>query len=87
VTPERLGPLWAGMALAVVLSLLVVLLGDVRIGGFALGGALLLAALVRGIAPEDHAFALKVRTRWVDVLTYVALAAAVIVIFGSLKLT
>lgn len=86
MTPERLGPLWIGLAVTVVLALLVVVLGNVFAGGLVLGGGLLLAAAARGVAPEDRALGLKVRARWLDVLMYVALAAAVVAMAWSVNL-
>lgn len=86
MTPERLGPLWTGLAVMVVLALLVVVLGNVFAGGLVLGGGLLLAAIARGVTPEDRALGLKVRARWLDVLMYLALAAAVVAMAWSVNL-
>ena len=86
MTPERLGPLWVGLAGGVVLTLLILVWGDVRVGAYLMGAVLLLAAAARGSAPERTAFALKVRSRWLDVLMYVTLAAAIIAMAWTVDL-
>jgi hypothetical protein len=75
------------------LVLLVVVVGFLRIteshwrqGATMLGGALLLAALLRALLPEDQTGLIVVRrSRLVDVLTYAALGACMV--FVSLTIT
>ncbi|WP_018154878.1 DUF3017 domain-containing protein [Demetria terragena] len=86
MAPERLGPVWAALAVAVVVSVTVMAVGGVRAGGFLLGGALLLASAGRGLLPADNVMALSVRGRWFDVALYAVFGLAVLIIVGTVKL-
>jgi hypothetical protein len=74
------------------LVLAVVMVGLVRIaqyfwreGTVLLGGALLLAALLRALLPADRAGLVAVRGRGVDVLLYGCLGVAVMVVAMTIQ--
>jgi hypothetical protein len=50
-----------------------------RAGGYTLGGALALAALMRAVLPAKYCLGLLVRSRQLDVAMAAALAAALVV--------
>ncbi|MEC3981838.1 DUF3017 domain-containing protein [Amycolatopsis sp. H20-H5] len=78
--------------LPLALVLLVVAVAALRIGQYhwrqgaaLIGGALLMAGLLRAVLPTDQAGLLAIRGRPVDVLTYAALSASIF--FFALTIT
>ena len=82
----RPGPLWIAAAAGTLVCLAVMVLGDVRTGGYALGALLLVCGLVRVGLPDDTPLGLAVRSRFVDLAIYLSLAISILVIFRTLKL-
>jgi Protein of unknown function (DUF3017) len=81
VPPER--RVAFGIVLVVLAaSVLVTVFVDFRAGGYVLAASLGLAALFRAVLPERYCLGLLVRTRRLDVVTAVVLAAAVAVVAG-----
>ena len=62
------------------LGLLRVATANWREGSVLLGGALLLAAVLRVVLPAEHAGLLAIRSRAVDVLAYSGLGIAVVLL-------
>ena len=63
-----------------VLGLLRVATANWREGSVLLGGSLLLAAVLRAVLPEDRAGLVAIRSRAVDVLSYVGLGVSVVIL-------
>ena len=63
-----------------VLGLLRVATANWREGSVLLGGSLLLAAVLRAVLPEDRAGLVAIRSKAVDVLSYVGLGVAVVLL-------
>lgn len=84
---EPLGKPWTAMAVGTGLALLLMLVANVRAGGYLLGAVLLAAAIARAALPADQAMALSIRSRWLDTLMYAFAALAVFLIFWTVKLT
>ena len=85
-SPGRLRWWWllsAGLAVALYL------MGSTHLlrGTAAMGGTLLLAALIRLILPSQAAGALAVRSKWLDILLLVVAAGAVLVAGFTLNLS
>ncbi len=80
-----LGPAWWVLVGAAVISL-VVLIVDVRTGGFLLAATTTLGALMRLVLPERYAGAIAVRSRGTDVLLYLLATIALVVVFALVKL-
>ena len=75
---RRLGLWWVIAAFVVVGMVLIVGFGRLRLGGFVIGGGLLVAALLRIVVKEPRGGGIEVRSRVRDVLTLVVAAALVI---------
>jgi hypothetical protein len=82
---RRLG-LWWPVALVGVVGVAVVAAGQVRAGGYLFSAALALAAVLRAVLPQPRAGGLRVRRRWVDVLSLLGLAAVVVFAFAIVRL-
>lgn len=81
---QPLGVWWLAVAGLLVAGLLLV--GEsLRAYGVALGGTLVLLALLRAVLPQRHAGGLSVRGRWVDVATLLVLGTAVAVLASNLR--
>ncbi|MDQ1292980.1 MAG: hypothetical protein QG608_861 [Actinomycetota bacterium] len=63
----------------VVLSMLVTVLIDFRLGGYLLAVALALAAFLRATLPAKYCLGMLVRSRQIDVITSAGLAVALAV--------
>jgi hypothetical protein len=63
----------------VVLSMLVTVLIDFRLGGYLLAVALALAAFLRAVLPAKYCLGMLVRSRQIDVITSAGLAVALAV--------
>lgn len=85
--PSRLGITWALLAGGCALALLVMVVGSFRQGGYVLAVVLIGAAIARVALPNKLLDGLIIRSRWLDTLIYLALAAAVLVIFAQVKLS
>jgi hypothetical protein len=85
VTSARFGALWL-VAVALIAGLVVIGFGQVRWGGFILAGTVFGAALIRLVLPSSRAGGLVVRSRLVDVLFLLGMAAALFVIVIALDL-
>lgn len=70
---------WALAGLVGAASLAIVWTGHLRLGGYVLAGALVLAGVLRAVLPGSRAGALVVRPRWVDVILWFGLGVAVAV--------
>jgi Protein of unknown function (DUF3017) len=81
----RFGALWF-VAAALISGLAVIAVGQVRLGGFIVAGAVSAAALVRLALPPARAGGLVVRSRTVDVLFMLVMAVALFVIVTALDL-
>jgi Protein of unknown function (DUF3017) len=86
VTPARFGALWL-VAAALILGLAVIGFGSVRWGGFIVAGTMFGAGLIRLALPSSRAGGLVVRSRLVDVLFLIGMAAALFVIVIALDLS
>jgi hypothetical protein len=85
VTSARFGALWL-VAAALTTGLTVIVLGQVRWGGFIIAGAMFGAALIRLALPSSRAGGLVVRSRLADVLFLLGTAVALFVIVIALDL-
>ena len=85
MTSARFGALWL-VAVALIAGLVVIGFGQVRWGGFILAGTVFGAALIRLVLPSSRAGGLVVRSRLVDVLFLLGMAAALFVIVIALDL-
>ncbi len=74
----RLG-LWWLLAAAVVAGVLLLIGGQIRLGGRALGGAFIGAGFLRMVVPEPRGGGLVVRSRAVDVWCLLVLGLAALV--------
>lgn len=79
-----LGGAWWLLAVGVVISC-AVLIGNLRLGGYLLGGTVACGGLLRLGLPQNLAGGLVIRSRGTDVLMYFALAAAVFAAFAALR--
>jgi hypothetical protein len=86
VTSARFGALWL-VAAALILGLAVIGFGSVRWGGFIVAGTMFGAGLIRLALPSSRAGGLVVRSRLVDVLFLIGMAAALFVIVIALDLS
>ncbi len=82
---RRLG-LWWPVALLGAVGLTVVATGQVRAGGYLFAAALALAAVLRAVASPPRAGGLRVRRRWIDVISLLGLAAVVVFAFAIVRL-
>ena len=85
MTSARFGALWL-VAAALMAGLAVIVLGQVRWGGFIIAGTMLGAALIRLALPSSRAGGLVVRSRLADVLFLLGTAVALFVIVIALDL-
>jgi hypothetical protein len=85
VIAPRLGWWWVATPV-LVLGVVAFAVGQVRLAGFVIAGALGLAALIRAVLPTERSGGLVVRSRAVDVLTMALLGLALAVITASLDL-
>ena len=85
MTSARFGALWL-VAAALTTGLTVIVLGQVRWGGFIIAGAMFGAALIRLALPSSRAGGLVVRSRLADVLFLLGTAVALFVIVIALDL-
>lgn len=81
---QPLGVWWVGIA-GLALSLLLLLGQNLRAYGVALGITLGVLALLRATLPARLTGGLSVRGRWVDVVTLLALGAAVALLATNLR--
>ncbi|MDE9367112.1 DUF3017 domain-containing protein [Luteipulveratus sp. YIM 133132] len=84
--PSRLGPVWWFLASGCAVAVTVMVVGPLRTGGYLLAAVLVLAALARLVLPGSLCAGVAVRSRFLDAVMYVALAAAIAVIFEQVKL-
>lgn len=82
---QPLGPWWLGVVGLAVASVLLVT-ENLRAFGYAVALTLVVLAVLRSLLPAHRAGALAVRSRWVDVLTLLGLAAAIALVAGVLRL-
>ncbi len=83
--PSTIGGAFYLVALAVVVGgLVIVLLGPWRTGIRWVAGAMMLAAAARLLLPSKDAGMLAVRSRWLDVLILVVVAAVLFFLAGSI---
>ncbi|TWE11973.1 DUF3017 domain-containing protein [Rudaeicoccus suwonensis] len=82
----RLGPLWWAVLAAVATGVLVTFCGSVRVGGFLIAAAMVLAAIARLMMHEEALGAIAVRSKATDAVVLLGLAAALAVIFAKVKL-
>lgn len=82
----RLGPLWWAVLACVATGVLVTFCGSVRIGGFMIAAAMVIAAVARLTMGENALGAIAVRSKATDVVVLLGLAAALAVIFAKVKL-
>jgi hypothetical protein len=85
VTSARFGALWL-VAAGLISGLTVIAVGHVRAGGLILAGTVFGAALIRLALPSSRAGGLVVRSRLVDVLFLLGMAAALFIIVIALDL-
>ena len=78
------GGLYMVALVGVGVGLVIVMIGDWRLGVRFAGGSLVFAALCRLLLPSHHAGMLAVRQRWFDVALLVLLGVALIVLAGSI---
>ncbi|GAA3664603.1 DUF3017 family protein [Yimella lutea] len=81
-----LGPAWSLLAAGAVFSIAVLVLGDVRTGGYLLAATAAGGALLRLALPERLAGGIVVRRRGTDVLMYGLLAVALATVFSLVRL-
>lgn len=86
MTRFRLGAAWFVVVAFVVAGLLMVLFGSVRPGGVLMALGLFAGAAMRAVLPERYVLDIKVRSRGVDMVGYLALAIVVLVAFNIVKL-
>ncbi len=84
--PPLRGP-WLVLAVGVAASLLAVVLGDLRLGGYLLSLSFVLVAAVRLMLPTRLVGAVAVRSRATDVVGMAVAGVAVAVLTATLKLT
>ncbi|KNX37869.1 DUF3017 domain-containing protein [Luteipulveratus halotolerans] len=84
--PSRLGPVWWVLVAGCLTSVVLMLVGPVRAGGYLLAAVLALVGLARLALPAGLCDGVAVRSRGLDAATYAALAVAVVVIFAQVKL-
>ncbi|WP_134773845.1 DUF3017 domain-containing protein [Ornithinimicrobium flavum] len=82
---QRLGLWWLAVVGMVAAAVLLVT-GGLRHYGYALGGTLVVLAVVRLVAPEERAGGLAVRGRVLDAATMLGLGVAVAVLAAYLRL-
>lgn len=80
---QSLGVWWV-LPVGLVTALVFWAQGHLRSGGFAMGATLVLAAVLRLLLPRRAAGGLLVRSRTWDVITLLALAAAVTLLSATL---
>ena len=85
MTSARFGALWL-VAAGLISGLAVIAVGHVRGGGLILAGTVFGAALIRLALPSSRAGGLVVRSRLVDVLFLLGMAAALFIIVIALDL-
>lgn len=78
--------IWWFIAFVVAAGLLVITLGELRMGGRIMAGAFLLAALIRLVGTPRKAGGLTVRSRWLDVTILVLLAVGILVASATVRL-
>ena len=78
--------IWWFIALVVAAGLLVMALGELRLGGRIMSGAFALAALIRLVRTPRKAGGLTVRSRWMDVTILVLLALGVLIAAETVRL-
>lgn len=83
---RRLGPWWIVSGLATV-GLAITPLGQARIGGYLIGLACIVGAVLRTVVSSRRAGGLRVRRRWVDAVTLAGLAALVLLAYTLVRLT
>ena len=88
-TPRRYpstigGGLYLVALLGVGVGLVIVMIGDWRLGVRFAGASLVFAAVCRLLLPRHHAGMLAVRNRWFDTALLMLLGVALIVLAGSI---
>ncbi|WP_432476860.1 DUF3017 domain-containing protein [Nocardioides sp. GXQ0305] len=78
------GALYLVSLLGVGCGLVIVMIGDWRLGVRFAGGSLLFAAACRLLLPRHHAGMLAVRNRWFDTAVLSLLGGALVVLAGSI---
>jgi hypothetical protein len=78
--------IWWFIALVVAAGLLVMALGELRLGGRIMAGAFALGALIRLVRTPRKAGGLTVRSRWMDVTILLLLAIGVLVAAETVRL-
>lgn len=82
---QPLGAWWLGLVGLVAAGVLLVA-DSLRAYGFAVGGTLVVLAVLRGVLPDRHSGGLAVRGRWTDVVTLLLLGAAIAYLSTTLRL-
>ncbi|WP_019852943.1 DUF3017 domain-containing protein [Actinopolyspora mortivallis] len=78
--------LWFALVVLVALSGMVwVAMSHWREGAALLGGAFLLAAVLRVMVPPERVGLLAIRSRWVDVVLYGALGLVIVAVAVTIK--
>jgi hypothetical protein len=85
MTSARFGALWL-VAAGLIAGVVLIGLGNVRIGGFVFAGTLVAAALLRLMLPRARAGGLVVRSRPADVAFLLAMGLSLFVIVITLDL-
>lgn len=83
----KLGASWWVVVGITLCGLALCTLHDIRLGGYVMAGALVVAAGARAMLPDSSVAALAVRSRGIDVVLLLALAVAVATLFAQVKLT
>lgn len=82
----RLGLPWMIVAGLLGLGMFVCLLGHVRVGGWFMGFALFVGAMMRTLLPEPLVEDIRVRSRTTDIIGYTLLGLTIIVVVMTLNL-
>lgn len=83
----RLGPLWWVLFVGVLAGLTVAVTTSLRTGGYVMAATCALVGVVRAAIPERAAEGASVRSRGVDLMIYLGMALALVIIFGTVKLS